>query len=110
MSILLIDIGNSRLKWAMASSNGDLDSDFIDHGSSMNDSPTQLAQFDPLSKNQSIEKIICSSVIGETQTLALKKHLKTICYIVIHNMKPVNLRQAHAFCAFIPGLTNLFLC
>jgi pantothenate kinase type III len=30
MSILLIDIGNSRLKWAMASSNGDLDSDFID--------------------------------------------------------------------------------
>ncbi|MEY3864487.1 MAG: hypothetical protein RIR50_769 [Pseudomonadota bacterium] len=78
MSILLIDIGNSRLKWAMASSNGDLDSDFIDHGSNMNDSPTQLTEVDPLSKNQTIEKIICSSVIGETQTLALKKHLKTI--------------------------------
>ena len=86
MSILLIDIGNSRLKWAMASSNGDLDSDFIDQGSSMNDSPTQLTEFDPLSKNQSIEKIICSSVIGETQTLALKKHLKTnqvIMYIIL---------------------------
>lgn len=78
MSILLIDIGNSRLKWAIASSNGDLDADFIGQGASKNDSPDQLAQFDQLSKNQAIEKIICSSVISKDQTLALKNHLKTI--------------------------------
>lgn len=78
MSILLIDIGNSRLKWAIASSNADLHADFIDQDSSMNDSPNQLAQFDQLSKNQTIEKIICSSVINEDQTLTLKKHLKAI--------------------------------
>jgi type III pantothenate kinase len=78
MSILLIDIGNSRLKWAIASNNGDLHSDFLDQGASMNDSPNQLAQFDQLSKNQTIEKIICSSVISEDQTLTLKKHLQTI--------------------------------
>jgi type III pantothenate kinase len=78
MSILLIDIGNSRLKWAISSSNSDLHSDFVEQGSSMNDSPNQLAQFDQLSNNQTIEKIICSSVIGEDQTLALKKHLKAI--------------------------------
>jgi type III pantothenate kinase len=78
MSILLIDIGNSRLKWALAASNGDLHSDFIDQGVSLNDSLNQLSQFDPLSKNQTIEKIICSSVISEDQTLAHKKHLKTI--------------------------------
>jgi type III pantothenate kinase len=78
MSILLIDIGNSRLKWAIASSNADLHADFVDQGASMNDSPNQLTQFDQISKNQTIEKIICSSVIGEDQTLALKKHLKAI--------------------------------
>ena len=78
MSILLIDIGNSRLKWAVAHSNGDLQSDFVDQGASMNDSSNQLAQFDQISKNQTIEKIICSSVIGEDQTLALKNHLKAI--------------------------------
>jgi len=78
MSILLIDIGNSRLKWAMAHSNGDLQSDFVDQGASMNDSSNQLAQFDQISKNKTIEKIICSSVIGEDQTLALKNHLKAI--------------------------------
>ena len=78
MSILLIDIGNTRLKWAIASSNGDLHSDFIDQGASMNDSPNQLAQFDQISKNQTIEKIICSSVITEDKTLALKKHCQTI--------------------------------
>lgn len=78
MSILLIDIGNSRLKWAIASSNADLHADFVDQGASMNDSPNQLTQFDHISKNQTIEKIICSSVIGEDQTLALKKHLKAI--------------------------------
>jgi type III pantothenate kinase len=78
MSILLIDIGNTRLKWAIASTNGDLHSDFIDQGASMNDSPNQLAQFDQISKNQTIEKIICSSVISEDKTLALKKHCQTI--------------------------------
>ena len=78
MSILLIDIGNTRLKWAIASTNGDLHSDFIDQGASMNDSPNQLAQFDQISKNQTIEKIICSSVITEDKTLALKKHCQTI--------------------------------
>jgi type III pantothenate kinase len=74
----LIDIGNTRLKWAIASTNGDLHSDFIDQGASMNDSPNQLAQFDQISKNQTIEKIICSSVISEDKTLALKKHCQTI--------------------------------
>lgn len=78
MSMLLIDIGNSRLKWAVSLSNGDLHSDFIDQGVSMNDSPNQLAQFDQLSKNQTIEKIICSSVISEEKTLVLEKHLKVI--------------------------------
>ena len=78
MSILLIDIGNSRLKWAVAHSNGDLQSDFVDQGASMNDSSNQLAQFDQISKNQTIEKIICSSVISEDQTLALKNYLKAI--------------------------------
>jgi len=78
MSILLIDIGNTRLKWAIASSNSDLHSDFIDQGASMNDSPNQLAQFDQISKNQTIEKIICSSVISEDKTLALKRHCQTI--------------------------------
>ena len=78
MSILLIDIGNTRLKWAIASTNGDLHSDFIDQGASMNDSPNQLAQFNQISKNQTIEKIICSSVITEDKTLALKKHCQTI--------------------------------
>jgi type III pantothenate kinase len=78
MSILLIDIGNSRLKWAMAHSNGDLQSDFVDQGASMNDSSNQLAQFDQISKNQTIEKIICSSVISEDKTLTLKNHLKAI--------------------------------
>ena len=96
MSILLIDIGNSRLKWAMASSNGDLDSDFIDQGSSMNDSPTQLTEVDPLSKNQTIEKIICSSVIGETQTLALKKHLKTKS-LDFQNCPPHQINQEKGF-------------
>ena len=78
MSTLLIDIGNSRLKWAIPPNSGDLYSDFIDQGVSMNDSPNQLAQFDQLSKNQTIEKIICSSVISEERTLALEKHLKAI--------------------------------
>jgi type III pantothenate kinase len=78
MSTLLIDIGNSRLKWAIPPNSGDLYSDFIDQGVSMNDSPNQLAQFDQLSKNQTIEKIICSSVISEERTLVLKKHLKAI--------------------------------
>ncbi|MBU3585505.1 type III pantothenate kinase [Polynucleobacter sp. AM-26B4] len=78
MSILLIDIGNTRLKWATASTNGDLHSDFIDQGASMNDSPNQLAQFDQISKNQTIKKIICSSVITEDKTLGLKKHCQTI--------------------------------
>ena len=78
MSILLIDIGNTRLKWAIASTNGDLNSDFIDQGASMNDSPNQFAQFDQISKNQTIEKIICSSVITEDKTLALKKHCQLI--------------------------------
>jgi type III pantothenate kinase len=78
MSILLIDVGNSRLKWAIASSNGDLHADFIGQGASMNDFPKQFTQFDQISKNQTIEKIICSSVISEDQTLAFKKHLKVI--------------------------------
>jgi len=78
MSILLIDVGNTRLKWAMASSNDDLHSDFVDQGASMNDSSSQLAQFEKISTKQTIEKIICSSVISEDQTLALKKHLKAI--------------------------------
>jgi type III pantothenate kinase len=78
MSILLIDIGNSRLKWAIAASNGDLHAEFITQGASTNDSPDQLAQFDQISNNQTIEKIICSSVISEDQTLALKKYLKEI--------------------------------
>ena len=78
MSTLLIDIGNSRLKWAISPNNDDLHSDFIDQGVSMNDSPNQLAQFNQLSKNQTIEKIICSSVISEDRTLVLEKHLKTI--------------------------------
>jgi type III pantothenate kinase len=78
MSILLIDIGNSRLKWAIASSNADLHAEFIAQGASTNDSPDQLAQFDQISNNQTIEKIICSSVISEDQTLALKRHLKEI--------------------------------
>jgi type III pantothenate kinase len=62
----------------VAQSNGDLQSDFVDQGASMNDSSNQLAQFDQISKNQTIEKIICSSVISEDQTLALKNHLKAI--------------------------------
>ena len=78
MSILLIDIGNTRLKWAIASSNCDLHSDFVDQGASMNDSSNQLAQFDQISKNQTIEKIICSSVISEDKTLAIKKHCQAI--------------------------------
>jgi type III pantothenate kinase len=78
MSILLIDVGNTRIKWAIAPSNGDLQSDFADQGASLNDSSNQLAQFDQILKNQIIEKIICSSVISEDQTLALKNHLKTI--------------------------------
>ena len=78
MSILLIDIGNSRLKWAIAASNGDLHAEFIAQGASTNDSPDQLAQFDQISNNQTIKKIICSSVISEDQTLALKKYLKEI--------------------------------
>jgi pantothenate kinase type III len=75
MSILLIDIGNTRLKWALAPSNGDLHSDFVEQGASMNNSSNQFAQ---LSNNQTIEKIICSSVISEDQTLVLKKHLQAI--------------------------------
>jgi type III pantothenate kinase len=78
MSILLIDVGNTMLKWAIASSNGDLHSDFVDQGASMNDSSNQLAQFDQISTNQTIEKIICSSVISEDKTLALKKHCQAI--------------------------------
>jgi len=78
MSILLIDVGNTRLKWAIASSNGDLHSDFVDQGANMNNSPNQFAQLDLIPKKQSIEKIICSSVISEAQTLALKKHCQTI--------------------------------
>jgi type III pantothenate kinase len=78
MSALLIDIGNSRLKWATASSNGDLHADFIEQGVCMNDSPNQLAEFDQLSKNQIIEQIICSSVISEERTLVLEKHLKVL--------------------------------
>ena len=78
MSTLLIDIGNSRLKWATASSNGDLHADFIEQGICMNGSPNQLAEFDQLSKNQIIEKIICSSVISEERTLVLEKHLKAL--------------------------------
>jgi type III pantothenate kinase len=78
MSILLIDIGNTRLKWAIAANNGDLHSEFIDQGFHTNDSLNPLAPFDQLSKKQSIEKIICSSVISEDQTLALKKHCQTI--------------------------------
>ena len=81
MSILLIDIGNTRLKWAIAPSNGDMLSEFIDQGFSTHDSLNQLTQFnlfDQISKNQTIEKIICSSVISEDKTLALKKHCQTI--------------------------------
>ena len=78
MSILLIDIGNSRLKWAISPNTGDLHADFIDQGVSINDSPNQLAQFDQLSKNKTIEKIICSSVISEERTLVLQKNLKAI--------------------------------
>ena len=78
MSILLIDLGNTRLKWALAPSHGDMSSDFTEQGFSTHDSPNQLSQFDQLSKNQIIEKIICSSVISEDKTLALKKHCQTI--------------------------------
>jgi len=78
MSILLIDLGNTRLKWALAPSHGDMSSDFTEQGNSTHDSPNQLSQFDQLSKNQIIEKIICSSVISEDKTLALKKHCQTI--------------------------------
>ncbi len=78
MSILLIDIGNTRLKWAMPANNGDLHSEFIDQGFHTNDSLNPLALFDQVSNKQSIEKIICSSVISEAQTLVLKKHCQTI--------------------------------
>jgi type III pantothenate kinase len=78
MSTLLIDIGNSRLKWAISPDNGDLYADFTEQGVSMNDSPNQLAAFDQLSKNQTIEKIICASVISEERTLVLEKHLKAL--------------------------------
>jgi type III pantothenate kinase len=78
MSILLIDLGNTRLKWALAPSHGDMSSDFTEQGNTTHDSPNQLSQFDQLSKNQIIEKIICSSVISEDKTLALKKHCQTI--------------------------------
>ena len=78
MSILLIDLGNTRLKWALAPSHGDMSSDFTEQGNSTHDSPNQLSQFDQLSKNQIIEKIICSSVISEDKTLALKKHCQKI--------------------------------
>jgi type III pantothenate kinase len=75
MSILLIDIGNSRLKWAISPSHGDLFSDFVEQGSITHDAFNQL---DHLLSNQLIEKIICSSVITEDQTLALKNHCQTI--------------------------------
>lgn len=78
MSILLIDVGNTRLKWAIAPNHGDTHSDFIDQGNSTHDSPNQFTQFDQLSKNQTIEKIICSSVISEDKTVALKKYCQTI--------------------------------
>ena len=78
MSILLIDLGNTRLKWALAPSHGDMSSDFTEQGFSTHDSSDQLSQFDKLSKNQIIEKIICSSVISEDKTLVLKKHCQTI--------------------------------
>jgi type III pantothenate kinase len=78
MSTLLIDIGNSRLKWAISPDNGDLHADFTEQGVSMNDSQNQLAAFDQLSKNQTIEKIICASVISEERTLVLEKHLKAL--------------------------------
>ena len=81
MSILLIDVGNTRLKWAVAPNHEDASSDFITQGFSVHDSLNQLTQlnvFDQLSKNQVIEKIICSSVISEDKTLALKKHCQTI--------------------------------
>ncbi len=78
MSILLIDVGNTRLKWAIAPSDGDALSGFIDQGFSANDSINQFSQFDQISKNQTIEKIICSSVISEDKTSAIKKHCQTI--------------------------------
>ncbi len=58
MSILLIDIGNTRLKWAIAANNDDLHSDFVDQGANMNNSPNQFAQLDLIPKKHSIEKII----------------------------------------------------
>jgi len=78
MSILLIDVGNTRLKWAIAPSKSDAFSGFIDQGFSANDSLNQFSQFDQISKNQTIEKIICSSVTSEDKTLTLKKHCQTI--------------------------------
>jgi type III pantothenate kinase len=78
MSVLLIDVGNTRIKWAIAPSNGDARSTFIEQGFTTNDSLNQLSEFDQVAKNQIIEKIICSSVISEDKTLALKKHCQTI--------------------------------
>lgn len=81
MSILLIDIGNTRLKWALAPVDGNASSDFIAEGFSNVDSLNQMSsftEFDQLSKNQIIKKIICSSVISDDKTLGLKKHCLTI--------------------------------
>lgn len=71
MSILLIDAGNTRIKWALSSGTPDeIQVGFSTFGFFDNISPKELSK---LSNHKQITHIICSSVIGKEKTSALKK-------------------------------------
>lgn len=76
MSILLIDIGNTRLKWALVE-NQNLNSElqFSDHGYISHQSPSNLIELCS-QKSWQIDQIICSSVISIEQTQLIKTTFK----------------------------------
>jgi type III pantothenate kinase len=70
MSILLIDAGNTRIKWALSSGASDeIQVGFSTSGFFDNISHLELSK---LSNPEQITHIICSSVISKEKTLALK--------------------------------------
>jgi type III pantothenate kinase len=69
MSILLIDAGNTRTKWAIAQSDSfNINDRFIHFGNL----ETSKFNLNFLKQTDSIQHIICSSVLDETETAAIK--------------------------------------
>jgi type III pantothenate kinase len=78
MSILLIDLGNTRLKWALAQSDTNHLSEDFDHQGSLPKGEVLSIVELGLNKTWAIEHIVCSSVISKEITASIQSAFEKI--------------------------------